>query len=216
MFVFTMDDGSQLQVDSSNINISYGNQIFFNYKNDKFIIDDGFRNNLIRTGYIILNDYDKIQITDKNEGVQIRKNLLEYIYEIMNKMISISDFSSYRVEYVAFKSVKIVFDKNNFRYNIIIDTISSIVTKNQQRMANNIDIYPYIKDIDKFGSVYLSIFAVRINDNDITEDEDKEKYKVSENMISRIINALNDYAVYGNYYHFERLIAKKLTYREGI
>ena len=83
---------SKLIVDGCNIQQQYGGNIIVQYNNDRFIIDDGYQNTMIKCGYIVYKDYDYKKIGGKGQGNTIRdmiinniRNLLPEISEKYNK-----------------------------------------------------------------------------------------------------------------------------------
>ena len=49
---------STLIVDGTNIQQQYGGNSIVQYNNDRFIIDDGYQNTLIKCGYIVYQEYE--------------------------------------------------------------------------------------------------------------------------------------------------------------
>ena len=176
----TLDDGSILTVTPENIKQEYGGQIVVQYNDDKFIIDDGYQDVLIRAGYIVYKDFDSVKEPDKDKGVEIRTNIINSIREFLSTM-------SDKVE-ICGNETKYILDTDNFCYTFNFDTINNMVNKNQQRKNNSLAYYPFSKDMDKFGTIYLSTFArkkVKLN-----EEQSKFKYKFADDVIKQIISEL--------------------------
>ena len=64
-----LEDGSLLTVDKDRIKFENG-QVVFEFNNDKYIVDDGYQDLLIRAGYIVMDDYDVENIEDKDFGAE--------------------------------------------------------------------------------------------------------------------------------------------------
>lgn len=203
VLVVAMENGSILNVENKKINYGYGGQIYFEYDDDKYIIDDGYQDLLIRAGYIVMNNYDQKQIEEKEFGISIRNKFQQYILEIIEKMWDTKEYDNFKVEN-NFKDIKVSLEKDNFRFTMYIDTVNSIVNKNQQRKVNRLPFYPFIKDMDKYGTMYLSIFCEKL---EATEEINK-KYEIAENMVIKLIELLNEYSR-DDKYRFERIIIKK-------
>ena len=97
-------DDSMLKVDSSNIKVEYGGQIVVQYNGDKFIIDDGYQNVLVKAGYIVYKDYDVNNMFGTNWTVHIAK---EIDYSVENE----------RYKFDTSTETHIVEEKNNENYN---------------------------------------------------------------------------------------------------
>lgn len=215
-FVMKLEDGSVLQVSNDSIKHPYGNQTFFEYDNDKYIIEDGYQSKMIRSGYIILNQYDIEHIEDKKEGIELRDQLLKKVSDAVYDAYYTQrdDGAIFTKENTNYNEFVLTFRKGAFEYRIVIDTVNSIVTKNQQRKANSLPFYPFNKDMDKYGTLYLSIFVEKFED--VECNDDKEKYNVAEEVITDIIKYLNKSGD-NTSYHYERIIVKRsINFCEGI
>lgn len=199
-----LEDGSILEVDHSAISINNGSQLYFEYNNDKYIIDDGYQDLLVRAGYIILNDYNTRFIDEKDNGLVIRDKLRSFVTEIIEKMWDDKECLNYEVS-KNMQELVITFSRGSYDFTVNIDTVNNIVTKNQIRKENNLPFYPFLKNMDKYGTLYLSIFAKKNDDS----DEITEKYESAERFILNLCNLLNTYAEQGDEYKFERIIIKK-------
>lgn len=197
-----LEDGSILMVDPSQIRQQYGGTIFFDYENDKYIIDDGYQDILIRAGYIVLNNYSSENIYDREKGLEVRNKLFNYVDNIIFDNYVYQ--SMHELETKESQEIKLTFEKFGFRFTVYIDTINYIVTKNQRRKLNMLPYYPYAKEMDKYGTLYLSIFAKKI---DIFA-EDRDKYKIAEDFMADLVNLLNKESIHDRY-RIEKLLSKK-------
>lgn len=197
-----LEDGSILMVDSSQIRQQYGGTIFFDYENDKYIIDDGYQDALIRAGYIVLNEYSSKNIFDKEKGMEVRGKLFSYVGNVLLNNYTNQD--NVCIEIKDNQEIKLTFEKSDYKFTVSIDTINNIVTKNQKRKLNTLPYYPYAKEMDKYGTLYLSIFAKKI---DIFA-EDRDKYKIAEDFMADLVNLLNKESTHDRY-RIEKLLTKK-------
>lgn len=202
-----MDDGSILSTPSKYIIQEYGGQVAIYYCDDKFIIDDGYQDVLINAGYIVYKNYDVEKEPDKEKGYSIRNKIISDIRDAIDQIgehESISD-----VEYSGDQSrFKITCD-DDFEYTFSFNTVNSIVNKNQIRKNNSLPFYPFSKKMDKYGTVYLSVFARKKRALD--EFKGKEKYNVSKEHIDFIMNSLGD-----DYHYDAQNIKRRLLMYKGI
>ena len=207
ILLVSMDNESVLNVEADSIKNGYGGEISFEYQNNKYIIDDGYQDLLIRCGYIVLNNYDieKISPEEKTFGVNVRSKLQNYVYEIVSKMWSDKELDTPVQVSKSAQEIKMLFVKDGFEFTVKLDTINSIVNKNQQRKTNSLPFYPFIKDMDKYGTMYLSIFCKKLE----KDSEYTQKYRIAEDTICTLIDLLNEYAENNDKYRFERIIVKK-------
>ena len=199
-------DGSTLKVSSEKIIVEYGGQIVIQHNDDKFILEDGYQNLLTKSGYIVYKNYDDDNIFDKSKGIRTRdfimKNIsdsIDNISENYKDMLGDNNESTEDNEYI--------FGGENapYKFTIIVDTVNSIVTKNQLRKDNSLAFYPFNKDMDKFGTIYISIFAQKLRH--LSKEEVNMKYQISDSIIRDLTNDL------GSDYHFIPNMIKKRVIR---
>jgi hypothetical protein len=204
-------DKSNLIVDASEIRIQYGGQITFDYEGQKHIVDDGYRDVLIKAGYIVLNNYDCIRNDDKEAGIEIREQLMKDALAALNNITSPYDTIT-----TSTTCIKATCSTDPYNYTLSIDTINSIVTKNQERSKNNLPFYPFDKNMDKYGTLYLSFFAEK-NEN-IIENQGNKKFQFADEHINSFILCINSICKdIGNVYKFKPLqIDKRVLNWEGL
>lgn len=196
MLTMKLEDNSILNVLPDKLHKENG-RIVFDYGPDRFIIDDGHQNTLIRAGYIVLNDYDYIRITNKEKGVFVREKLLQDIHKSLSDL-SCKYFDKYSSVYTT--------SYNGYQYQVYIDTNNSIVNKNLKRRDESLPFYPFIKTMDKYGTIYLSIFCKKeITNND---PDSNTRFEIGDQIIEDLINKLNNNES-GDMYKFTRVIVKK-------
>lgn len=211
LILVTKIDDSIVEIPNNMIEKPYGGQLIVDYSEDeKYIIDDGYQDLLIRAGYIILNDYDVENIENKESGYQTRIWLMETVKDVIKNLL-VKNNIQYKITCMN-QYVKFVFETSGYQFTISVDTVNSIVNKNMQRKVNNLPFYPFIKTMDKFGTLYFSIFCKRIDDN---VPDDFNRYNQAEKIIIQLLEELNNQD--NNDYHFERIIIKKrINNFEGI
>ena len=221
-------DGSRIYIDSSNINVEYGGYIVVNYHNIyKFILDDGFDTNLIRSGYIVYKNFDSGEdhITDPIKGCKLRGKIVKKVREIipgiynkfypdapMGEIYKGLDYDGDRIviddglyeKYNNNTSFKIITD--DYEYLIQIVSIPTIVNKNKTRRDNSLPYYPFIRSMDKYGTLYLNIYATKRR-NETSEN----KYRTADDMIVALMNMM------GSDFHFiSNFIKQRILYYTGI
>lgn len=233
--VAKMEDGSILQVDNKEIELNYGGLITFNYKDDMYIIDDGYQNLLIRSGYIVMNDFDSKQIMHKQVGLEIRSEFINVVKSAIDKLFPGSleiNPDTVNITEQENQQIKITFEKDIFDFTVVIDTINNIVAKNQQRKINGLAFYPFEKCMDKYGTLFITIFAKVKDSYEIYNDNEdvlKNKYQISESILTILIDELNNMNVdiigkinetetgISSKFRYQRIIVKKrINYWEGI
>lgn len=203
--VLTLDNNSSLIVENSKIKQEYGGQIVVQHNDDKYIINDGFRCELIKAGYIVYKNYDEIREYNKAKGIARRGKIIDEIRKVIKSDGYFDETMTYSV---SGNETKVSFETRDFSYIFVIDTINNIVNKNQQRKTNALAFYPFNKDMDKYGALYLCIFAQKKPDHGTPI---QDKYDVSDKFVEYIVNKL------GIDYHFVRQNTKsRLIYCKGI
>ena len=207
--IITMDDGSVLKVDNSQIYQQIDGQIIVNYSSDRYLIDDGYQDNLIGSGYIILNNYDTEHIVDAEIGVKTRNQFYDYI----NKCAKLFSDPEYEIDQVFTaknnQNIFIKFHNSEFDYTCSIDTINNIVTKNQIRIKESLPLFQFVKDMDKYGTMYVSMFCKRRED--APDVNHKKKYYYGNHFIRKFVDSLNDRIDdnNGDKYKFVKVINKR-------
>ena len=176
----TSSEYDHVQIPAKDIYIKRNN-IYFNFKGCKYIVDDGKCDYLIRAGYFILNDGDKYIIEDRNIGFMYREAIFKTIFNaIVHRMAKYNFEEGFECTRTINK-VTMIFKKEGYKFTIEFNTINSIVNRNQKRKKLNLGYYPYIKNMDKFSTIYLSMFCTNINSNSYGE-----KYDIADQFIEKL------------------------------
>lgn len=194
-------DDSILDADPENIKQTYGGLLIVQYGFDRFVIDDGYQNNLVKAGYIVYKTYDQNHIIDQGEGVKIREKIMNDVRDAFKEYSNKHTESSIMINTNLGNALEteMIINNNDCSITVNADIISGIVIKNKRRKDNSLPFYAFDKSIDKYGSVYMSIF-VKKN----TKNADDIPPIVKANEINKEILDL-----LGMDYHFNSQIVKK-------
>ena len=227
-----------MKVHSSKLRVdAITKQITFEYgEGETYIVDDGYQDLLIRCGYIVFNDYDnpKNRITDIKFGNTLRRNIIDYIRDTLSFDINCTEypvFLGHKYESIEMCSIKefngpvngvaITFTKKGYKYTCYIHTINNLVNRNQVRKDEKLPFYPFDKNMDKFGTVYIALFCQKIEEYE--KDTVKLRYDIGEEFIKDVVKKLNEdaggeYGILKNgRYRFSRLfVNKSLNHVNGL
>lgn len=194
----TLDD-SILDVDPHYIKTLYGGSVIVQYGNDRYILDDGYQNALIKSGYIVYKDYDVQNQMDNNEGKRIQDKILEDIDIALKKIAS--NYENITIEHISDTETEVFIENDKCKLTINIDIVPGIVIKNKRRKDNSLPFYMFDKKMDMYGTVYMSIFKCN---------------KVKDGIISGDITVELMQALGGDY-HFDSVVVKKgVLYQRGL
>lgn len=203
---------SILVVDGENIVQEYGGNIIVQYNDDRYIIDDGFANTLIKCGYIVYKDYDVEHKVSPSVGKTLRNSIIESIRELLPGLakkynIKGSDLSKLVTCEGNESIVYIGNESDHFTYMIKFNTVNFIVNKNHIRKDNSLSFYPFDKSMDKYGTIYLSVFAQK----NFNKFNDPDKYSIPDAFIRDLVSQL------GIDYHYISLpIKSRVIYWNGL
>lgn len=155
-------NNERVVIDGGSIQQLYGDQYIANIGDHRFIFDDTYQNILTKAGYIVYQNYDKQREYDKEAGTVMRRKIFEKLQatSVVQNSKMVKENSS---------SLVVITEKDNYEYTLLLCTVNTIVNKNHQRKDNFLPFYPYSKDMDKYGTIYLGIFAKR-KDNGVNID----------------------------------------------
>lgn len=190
-------DNSELEVDATNIKKDFGDQIVVKYNNDLFIIDDGFQPILIKCGYVVSGNYDQ-EMYNGNDGLELTNSIF---LDVMNGLRTyIQNTPNYIIEQLDDEKRRMIqFTSEGYRFYVSVHSVSAIVSKNQLRKDNSLPFYPFDKKMDKYGTVYLNIFAEKID----TEVKPDIKYTIANTIVKHTLLNM------GPQYHFVPQIVKR-------
>lgn len=163
LYGFTPSENCMLKLDlvdsqklfgADEIKTDRSGDLYVNIGDQKVIVDDGWRSELIRSGYIVYKNYDQEMIEDNATGLQIKNDIRsDLVKAFVECNLNAQEILPFRFKFTIVR--------NEFEYIFYIDPQSAIVNKNQIRKINNLPFYPFIRNMDKYGCVYISVFAKR-------------------------------------------------------
>ena len=184
-------------IESQNLSLYYNNKIINNVYIDSrtnnivgkdedgitYIIDDGYRNKMIKAGYIVYRNYNSEKIVDKDEGTKIHRKLINDIHQyLLREYIG-------EIIYSADKYInEYILEKSGYRFTIKLYSNIDIVKKNQEREINGLQFYPFDKRMDNYGTVYITIHSMKISD----EGTNIKISTIVDNILENIIKNTNE------------------------
>jgi hypothetical protein len=148
-----------------------------------FIIDDGYRNKMIKAGYIVYKNYDTEKILDRDEGNEVHRYLINNIHQyLLREYIG-------EIIYSADKYINEYYlEKSGYKFTIKLYSNIDIVKKNQERKINGLQFYPFDKKMDNYGTTYITVHAMKITD----EESDVKASSIADDILSNIIKNTNE------------------------
>ncbi len=175
-----MDGAEEKRID--NVHIDPRTNVIVGKDNSTtFIIDDGYRNSMIRAGYLVYKDYDTCHITDKVEGNIIHENLIEEISQAIIKY-DIGNVNSYVENSIQGSSESYYIEQDGYEFNITLYDNINIVKINEERKINGLQFYPFDKNMDNFGTIYISIYCRKIGETSV------KNTVIADNILKNIID----------------------------
>lgn len=147
-----------------------------------YVVDDGYRNNITRAGYIVYNNYDQEHIEDKDIGIDLHTKIKEFIRQAIYSIYPNIEF--YTTDFNQRELYK--FEKNGYRFTIVICDNIYIVKKNEERKINGLQFFPFDKNMDNYGTVYCAIYAQKI------ENTEENPRTISDNILKDIVNKIDN------------------------
>jgi hypothetical protein len=193
-----LKDDSAVIIGHDMIHEEYGGHLSFVFDGIKYIVDDGYRNSLARAGYIVFQNYDNEKEYNYNNGQALNEKIFDDIREasaVIEKEISedSSKFTSFSYR-SAGSQYSAVLSDGIYKYTVDIVTNSDIVAKNRKRKINNLSFYPFEKNMDRYGTVYMAIYCEKIFS--IVDEHvvpKYYKYNVCDDIVKLYINHLHEY-----------------------
>lgn len=185
-------DDSTLEVPEEKISEGYGNIISFQYNDTNYIVDDGYRNSLVRSGYFISKDYgvNKSRLTlPVQKCEQINRDLIAELKYVLENDYEVHTFG--------------------YKITVNLFSISQLVNCNQRRKHNNLAFYPFESKLDKWMNIYYAVYLER--------EEVRSARKDALDEADKIIGKLQKYWELkdkGNYV-LPMIIKKKVVFLEG-
>ena len=174
--------------------IQKGGQISFIENNNKYIIDDGYRNRLINCGYAYI-DTDN----DDYDG----NNLKDALMKAFGNKELYNDYNVSKID-VTSNSITIVMNSPvGYKITIDIITLNKLIDSNLKRKREKLPMYPTTR-VQKNSSVYWKIYA---------QKEDILKPSKSNTELSIISNSIIDKLIFDvNEFYITKLLP--IEYKE--
>lgn len=145
------------------------------------IVDDGHRNSMVRSGYLVMNGHDREKIEDRDLGNQIHQELiLDTSFAILN-LRHLKD----KFEFVCKFNDKFIVEDSGYKFTIKMYNNIDIVKMNQERKINSLPFYPFDKNMDNYGTVYIAIYCKKIGNSNIKSST------IADNILKFIVDNLN-------------------------
>ena len=171
----------KITVPIDKIVIQKGGQISFIEKNNKYIIDDGYRNKLINCGYMYI---------DTTEDECLLKDVL------MKAFSNEELYSTYNVSTIKSSSNSITIIINSpVGYKITLDfvTLNKLIDSNLRRKYERLPMYPTTR-VQKNSSIYWKIYAEKEEDMKPMKSN-TELSILSNSIIDKLLSDVNDYYI---------------------
>jgi hypothetical protein len=111
-----------------------------------------------------------------------------------------TDYYNSSVEYS-----EITFSDDNFTYIINFNTVNNIVAKNQKRKEKSLPFFPFDKEMDKYGTIYVTVYAQK--KKKLSQEEGNNKFILADDLLFKMIKHMGD-----DYKYSPITISKRLLY----
>ncbi len=180
-FLFTTSiNERKVTIPIDRIVVQKGGQISFVEMNNKYIIDDGYRNKLINCGYMFIDTDDDYNLKD----VLLKAFGNRELYNAYN--VSLVDINS--------NSVTIIIN-SPVGYKITIDlvTLNKLIDSNLKRKKENLPMYPTAR-VQKNSSIYWKMYFEK---EDILKPSksNTELTIISNSIIDKLISDVNEFYI---------------------
>ena len=195
------DNNKQMIIPAEDIYLDQSGNICFEIQDTKYIIDDGYRNMLVKAGYIIAEGYDKEKLENDITGsedllVKIRTdfcNALEKIerhYEDGQMVLDENGTMKTKKELYAISRSDHSFSitTRGWKENLVGCPISKMISINMDRKMNKQSYYPYDKDIDKYSALFIAVYGEKQKE----DAESSARFKIPEGIIRQILKIMNE------------------------
>lgn len=163
-------NGSVVNIMKEEIHFDEGT-IFFDHDSNHYVVDDGYRNTMIRAGYLVYQDYDE-RFSDKKEGKDLRRSIRAALVSLLglgNPYI-VYQFEITDMVPIENDGFEVYIESDICFYTVVFDTVTGVVAKNQKRKEKGLSFFPFLKNMDKNGTLYVSIFMQNKTVKELKED----------------------------------------------
>lgn len=190
-FNLVFPDGSTVNIPPECINQSLeGN--WFKVDGVRYNVIDKITRTIIKNGYFVHGDYDRVQESDSSQGLKARQMVMQDLEDAFIKYLrKHPELDSPRISERG-NSFLVSFDLGKFHYQFNLSTINNIVNKNYQRKLDGLRYLPFDSKMDKYNAYYMYVKINMIDEQlSIFDVEDKEPNIVSEKVVNGIIEEIN-------------------------
>lgn len=208
MFKFKKNDDLTIYVYPNSLKVDSSGNTYFQYENDKYFISDGYQDEMVRCGYFIMDNYDKMWIKEKEEGIRLRDEFLNILKQILEDYPIENQFKGihFKTEITRY-AIKMEFQYKGFYYHFMINTVNYIVTQNEKRKEKNMAFFPFA-NVDKYGSLYFSGFCRKL---DIVPQKDYDmKYKIIDQIVGYFHNHMKN-SIHHNFHYWMLSVNRRIT-----
>jgi hypothetical protein len=195
------DDNKQMIIPAEDISLDQSGNIFFEIDDTKYIIDDGYRNILVKAGYIIAEGYDKEKFTNEITGSEdlISRIRIDFSNALEKVEALYEDGQMVMDEDGNLRTKKDLYEisrtdhsfsitTRGWKENLVGCTISKMISINMDRKMNEQSYYPYDKDIDKYSALFIAVYGEKQKE----DAESAARFKIPEGIIHKILKIMNE------------------------
>ena len=193
------EDNKQITVKSNKIHLDASGMITFSNGDIKYIIDDGYRDMLVKVGYIVADNYDEEYLDDIILAEELQDHIrrqysraLEYVerfYDDGQRILDDQGVPKSKTDVYRISRTDHAFSitLRGWKENIVACPISKVIEVNVDRKNNNQPYYPYDKDINKYGALFLAVYAEKQKEG----ADCYTRHKIPEGIIKNILKSMN-------------------------
>ena len=168
---------------------------------------------MLQSGYLVLGDYDKNSL-DKVTGTKVLASIYQDVAQCIETFIEMYMHPYMKV--VDHNKSGLTIETMYYSYSVYIDTIGDIINDNQKRKLNDLPYYPYLKNMDKYGTLYIRVFGKllpSVRSESSLVEKGIQKHSDVKYLLKNIISCINSLDS-KNVYHFEPVPLKKMIIKE--
>jgi hypothetical protein len=194
------DSNKQITVPAEYIKLDTSGMITFNNRDVKYIIDDGYRDTLVKVGYILADNYDESCLDDIILAEELQDRIkrqysraLEYIEKFYDDgQIILDEYGAPKTKTDVYKIRRtdhtFSITLRGWKENIVACPISKVIEVNVDRKNSNQPFYPYDKDVNKYGALFLVVYAEKQKEG----ADCYARHMIPEGIIKNILKSMND------------------------
>lgn len=170
-FMMYCGEGPKIKISMDKISIQNGGQIVFKFDNQKYIIDDGYRNRLIMAGYL---DLPNIEEPEKDRDKQKLRNAIIDLFK--SRGIGDMEFTP--------NSVYVKSLTQGYEISLEIETLNKMIERNIKRTELSLPMYPTERGYSKVTSLYFRLYAKRC------DAKSSKNYEELHNICNKMLRSI--------------------------